>query len=210
MTEKNYNPKQKEKKAMGKIKSIKKQNLEKEPKKIEKTSEKKENKSKEIETKKQEKIPEKQEKKDHAEKSKKIKKEIKKKEFAIVNSYSIPISTKKASAICKFIKGKTINEAVDNLKKVIQRKKSIPIKGEIAHRKGKTMSGIFPKKAAEKFIIILKGLEGNSNVNGINEPIIIEAVANLAQRPYARFGRWRKKRTHIMLKAKEKKWKKKK
>ena len=30
-----------------------------------------------------------------------------------------------------------------------------------------------------------------------------EAVANLASRPYGRFGRWRRKRTHIKLVAKE-------
>ncbi|RLG12351.1 hypothetical protein DRN73_02905 [Candidatus Pacearchaeota archaeon] len=206
MTEKNYNPQQKEKKAMKKIETAEKKKIAipEKKNKVEKLIEKKEAKG----------VEKKQEEKKTEEKKnlKEEKKEVKKKEFAIVNSYSIPISTKKAAAICKFIKGKTIDEAEELLNQVVQRKKAVPIKGEIAHRKGKIMSGIFPKNASEQFIVILKALAGNSNVNGINEPVIVEAVANLAQRPYSRFGRWRKKRTHIMLKAKEKikEWKKKK
>ena len=67
------------------------------------------------------------------------------------------------------------------------------------------MSGSFPIKTAKEFIIVLKGLLGNANVNEIDNPIITEAVANIASRPYSKFGRVRRKRTHLKLIAKEKK-----
>ena len=74
------------------------------------------------------------------------------------------------------------------------------MKGEIPHRKGKRMmSGRFPVKASGEFITILKGLKGNSNVNGLEDPVISEASANLASRPFGRFGRTRKKRSHVRI-----------
>jgi large subunit ribosomal protein L22 len=131
------------------------------------------------------------------------KKPVNKKEFAEVNSKSLPVSTKTAKYICTFIKGKKIDKAIENLEAVIAKKKAIPMKGEIPHRKGKIMSGRFPKNAAQEFIIILKGLKGNSLVNGLEEPVISEAVANMASRPFGRGGRHKKKRTHVKLVARE-------
>jgi len=202
MTEKNYNPKQKQKKAMKKAEVAAKVKKE-----VIKDIEKKGEVSEKI-AKKEEKIAEemvkKEEKKEEKPEPKKTKPKVKKNE-AVVNSYNLPISTKKSAAICRFIKGKTIEESQNYLEDVIKEKKAIPMKGEIPHRKGRMMSGGFPKNAAKHFIVLLKSLAGNSTVNEIDNPVIVEAVANLASRPYARFGRWRRKRTHIKLVAKEKK-----
>lgn len=186
MTEKNYNPQQKQKKAMKKSNLV--ENMKKNPEKaVEKKSE---------ETIKENKVE---------------KKEVKKvkKDFAVVNSYSLPISTKKASAICKFIKGKTIEQAREFLEKISKGKMPLPMKGEIPHKKG-IMSGGFPKKATEHFLVLLKSLSGNCVANEIDNPVISEAISNLASRPYARFGRWRKKRTHVKITAINKKEKEKK
>ena len=125
-----------------------------------------------------------------------------KKTEAFVNVLSSPISTKHSMAVCKFIKGKKIEEAISDLKKVSMLKKAVPMKGEIPHRKG-MMSGRYPKKTAEHFIKILKGLSANANVNGLENPVISEAIANLASRPYSKFGRVRKKRTHVKIIVKE-------
>ncbi len=180
MTEKDYNPQQKERKAMEKEKT----------KKI-------------IE------IPKKEIKKPDKEKKKEIvkkpEKKIPKKTEAIVNSVSLPISTKYSVAICKFIKGKKIEDAITDLEEVLAHKKAIPMKGEIPHRKGKIMSGRYPKKAVEHFIKLLKSLLANSNANELNNPIISDSIANLGSRPFGRFGRIRKKRTHVKIKVKEKK-----
>jgi len=132
-----------------------------------------------------------------------VKKEKIKKTIAVVNAKSIPMSTKHAIAICKFIKKKRIGDAIRNLEEVILLKKAVPMKGEIPHRKGKISSGRFPQRAAKNFITILKGLAGNASE--MDDPIIAEAIANFASRPVGRFGRVKNKRTHVKLVAKEKK-----
>lgn len=134
--------------------------------------------------------------------NKKDKKPQIKKTESVVRVSNVPISTKHSAAICKFIKGKTIAEARRYLEQVEKIKKAIPMKGEIPHRKGKMMSGRFPKKAAKNFIVLLKSLAGNSQ--DIDEPIIVEAIANMGERPYGKFGRVRKKRTHVFIRAMEK------
>ncbi len=149
-----------------------------------------------------------EEKPEIKEETKKPEKEIKKKDIkktkkteAIVNGKNISISTKKAVAICKFIKGKKIENAIKDLEQVIILKKAIPMVGEIPHRKGKIGPGRYPQKTAKYFIILLKSLAANAS--DLEEPIICEAIPNMASRPYGRFGRIRKKRTHIKIIARE-------
>jgi len=180
MTEKDYNPQQKERKAMEKEKIRK---IVETPKKEIKKQDKE--KKKEIVKKPEKKIPKKTE--------------------AIVNSVSLPISTKYSVAICKFIKGRKIEDAITDLEEVLAHKKAIPMKGEIPHRKAKIMSGRYPEKAIEHFIKLLKSLLANSNANELNNPVISDAIANIGSRPFGRFGRIRKKRTHVKIKVKEKK-----
>ena len=127
-----------------------------------------------------------------------------KKTEAIVKGVSLPLSTKTCVAVCKFIKGKQIPAAIADLEQVAVKKKAVPMKGEIPHRKGKIMSGRFPKNASEYFIRLLKNLHANANANGLDEPVIAEAMANIASQPYGKFGRVRRKRTHVLIKVKEK------
>ncbi len=177
MTEKNYNPEQKNAKTLDKQKKAVIQNPEVKTPKVEKKAE--EIKKAEV---------------------KKSSKQVVKKEFAEINSHGVPISTLDAIYICNFIKNKTIEKAISDLELVIKKKKAVPMKGEIPHRKGKgMMSGRFPVNSSIAFITLLNGLKGNSNVNGIEEPIISEAIANFAPRPRGRFGRTQKKRTHVRL-----------
>lgn len=140
--------------------------------------------------------------KDEKKETKKPVKKIKKNEVS-VNATSVPVSTKYAVSICKFIKGKRIRDAIDDLEKVTKLRKAVPMKGEIPHRKGKMMSGRFPVRASKEFINLLKGLIGNANNHELENPRITEAMANKAARPYGRFGRYQRKRTHVTIKAKE-------
>ncbi|MBU3906937.1 MAG: hypothetical protein KKA64_01670 [Nanoarchaeota archaeon] len=140
------------------------------------------------------------------------KKEVKKKEEkpkkteASAKGMHLPISTKHSIAICKFIMGKGIGNAVNELEKIYAQKKALPMKGEIPHRRGKgMMSGRYPKKAIQHFVILLKNVSANANASGMNDPIITEAIANMASRPYGKFGKIRKKRTNVIIKVKEKK-----
>jgi ribosomal protein L22 len=136
------------------------------------------------------------------------KKEVKKKEIkkpkkteVNVRGINLPVSKKYAVALCKFIKNKPIEKAISDLKLVIDKRKPVPMKGEIAHRKG-IMSGRFPKKASENFIELLQSLYNNANYFEIDEPIVFEAIANSGTRVYGRFGSIKRKRTHVEIKAK--------
>lgn len=210
MTEKDYNPKMKERKAMEKqtvaetkVTDNKIVNNKSANKVEQSDSSKKELTTKKDseptgEAKKEDKKPE--------EKKKPIqKKPAQKKTEAVVNVKNLPISSKVSFDICRFIKEKKIDDAVAYLEQVVLKKKAIPMRGEIPHRKGKIMSGRFPKKASEHFIKILKSLKANAIANNLEEPVITEAVSNFASRPRGKFGRVQKKRTHVTIKCKEKK-----
>lgn len=137
-------------------------------------------------------------------KKKEIRKE--KKTEAFVNGRNVSVSTKQSMGICRFIKGKRIGDAIRDLEEVAALKKAVPMKGEHPHRKGRMSSGKFPQKAAKNFIVLLKSLAGNSGE--MDDPVIVEAIANFASRPYGRFGRTKKKRTNIKIIVKESKPKK--
>lgn len=181
MTEKDYNPEQRNAKAMKKQETATtKVSVANAPKKEDKKTELKETKEKVV-------------------------KKIVKKDEAVVNNSGVPVSTKDAMAICRFIKRKPIEKAIADLKEVLVFKRAIPMKGEIPHRKGKIMAGRYPINAVKEFLIILKTLSANANVNGLAEPIIAEAIPNKAPRPRGRFGAVERKRTHIKIIAREKK-----
>jgi ribosomal protein L22 len=196
MTEKNYNPQQRQKKSMKKQEKVQKTEIADVFKKEE---------SKIVENKKEEKI----ENETRPSVAELEKKEVKKTEVtqkktnAVVNGFNIPVSTKHSAAICRFIKRKKIQQAIKELEQVVAIRKSIPMKGEIPHRKGNIMSGRFPEKAAKQFIILLKSLSSNATHNGLENPIIVEAVANIGARPFGRSG-VRRKRTHIKIVAENK------
>ena len=192
-----------EKKRQGIVQSPKKKKVSETPVEKIKNEKKKAEQIKESKPEVEEKKEEKAENKKESKKPVQTKPKVKKHE-AVVNGSGLPISTKKSIAMCKFIKGKSIEKAIVELEEVLAKKKALPMKGEYPHQKG-IMSGGYPKKTSEHFIKLLKNLQANANVNDLEDPIITESIANLASRPYGRFGRWRKKRTHVKIVATEKK-----
>jgi ribosomal protein L22 len=132
--------------------------------------------------------------------------EISKKEQAIANGENLHASKKHCMYICSFIKNKSIDAAIQDLELVILKKKVVPFKGEIPHRKGPGLSsGRFPNNASKLFIALLKGLKGNVLVNqmDLDKTIISEASASWASRP-ARKGNRQAKRSNVFLIAREK------
>lgn len=128
-----------------------------------------------------------------------------KKDKAVARGDSLHISKRHGMYICSFIRGKSIDSAIENLGKVILLKKAVPFKGEIPHRKGKgMMSGRYPVSAAKIFIPMLKSLKGNAVVNGLDlsKTIISSASTHLAPRPARRGGEYGK-RAHVILEARE-------
>lgn len=140
------------------------------------------------------------EKKDEikAEKTKKEKKP--KKTEAVVNARNLPISTKHSIAICNMIRNKELDKAILLLEQAEQEKIPVPMRGEIPHRKG-IMSGRYPVNALGHFIKSLKSLKSNAFANELElEKYVIFCKADVASRPYRRFGSGRFKRTHLTLK----------
>jgi len=119
---------------------------------------------------------------------------------AIVNGKNLSVSLKYAVALCNFIKRKKIDDAISDLEKVLRFKKAVPMKGEIAHKKG-IMSGRYPIKGSKIFIRLLKNLKSNALFKGLEiEKCVIVAKADKAPRPYKRFGEGRMKRCHVTIK----------
>ncbi len=202
MTEKQYAPNKTEKKMASK--KIEDKNVAKAPVKEEKTKT-----PEKTPVKKEEKVLEENKVEDKKIEKKKPQAPKVKKESAVVNGVSLPISTKIAAGICRFIKNKSIKKAIEDLELVLIKRKFVPIRGEIAHRRGSgkyaSGSGKYPQKASQHFLHLLKSLDANSIVNGLDNPYIDEAIANQASRPMGKFGRWQRKRTHVKIIAKDKK-----
>lgn len=139
-----------------------------------------------------------------AQKVEKIKKEV-----AVANLTSAAISTKHSIAICRMISRKSIERSLKMLELVLLKKLAVPMIGaEIPHRKRSLIphtsggSGRFPMNATKEFIGLVKQLKANCEVNGIENPVITIAMANLASRPFRREGK-KGKRTHVHLEARE-------
>lgn len=138
-----------------------------------------------------------------------IKKQNEAKKIPIVNGRDLNISKKQSLAVCKMIRGKTIKEAISMLEEVLQFKRVVKMNNmEIPHKHGKgVMAGRYPLKTAKEFIRLLKQLNANAIVNGIEpESYAIYCKADTAARPYRRGG-MRAKRSHLFLKLEEKKHK---
>lgn len=153
------------------------------------------------------------EKTDKAEKKEIKKPEVKiKRNVATVKGKDLPISTKTAGAICRFIKFKNPEEAIKQLEKVEIKQLVIPFRGETPHRKGLRggySRGRYPIKTAQYFIKLLKSLNSNIKNNNMDEAIvkITIAKADIASRPTKptrmAFGRKKFKRTHVYIEARE-------
>src|SRR3989344_4790232 len=96
------------------------------------------------------------EKSEQIKKSETQKKKIQKNE-AVVNIQNAPVSTKYSRDICKFIKYKQIEKAINDLEQVLAHKKAITMKGGVGHKKSAgsfaSGSGKYPKDATEYFCI---------------------------------------------------------
>ena len=134
---------------------------------------------------------------------KKEKEERPRKTSALVKVQNVKISTKHSIAVCKAIRRKKIDTAIEFLLQVLKKKKAVPMKGEIPHRKGMER-GRYPENACKEIIKLLRSLRSNAIQNGldIDKIRITGAVPNIGNRPYKRFGREKMKRTHIYLEAK--------
>jgi large subunit ribosomal protein L22 len=94
------------------------------------------------------------------------------------------VSHKIAREVCSTIKGMKLNEAKLFLQQVMLKKKPVPFKRfkkNVGHRRGlqKAYAGRFPKKAAQKILMVLESAEANAEDRGfeVEKLQIIHAAA---------------------------------
>ena len=139
-----------------------------------------------------------------------VKKENVKSELPVAKAraMSLHISTKQAIEICSFIRYKTVESARSYLENVAEMKVAIPFKRfnrDMGHKKCMA-AGRYPLKAVKEFLKLLKSVEANAQVLGLDTANlkIITAIANKASAPVTG-GRHRRgtKRTHLYLEVQE-------
>ena len=117
----------------------------------------------------------------------------------------LPISFKHSVEVCRFVKGKNVHLAKQQLKEVIELKRAVPYRRfnqDLGHKRG-MMSGRYPVKTTQYILKLIESAEKNAQFKGMNTEklTIIHIAAHKASRP-AHGGRHRgraMKRAHIEL-----------
>ncbi|MBE8539738.1 50S ribosomal protein L22 [Geoglobus acetivorans] len=98
--------------------------------------------------------------------------------------YEMPISFKHAVEICRAIKGKKIDDAIEYLEDVVAMERAVPFKNhkkKVAHKKGleKWYAGRYPVKASTYILKVLENLKANAEYKGLelNRLVITHAQA---------------------------------
>ncbi len=127
---------------------------------------------------------------------------------ASAKAKSLPVSTKHCIVIGDNIRYKSTSEAKDILENVSSLKKAIPFRRfnrDMGHKAG-IASGRYPQKAAKEIIKLIKSVEANAQVKGLDvENLkISKVISNKASAPMTG-GRHRRgtKRTHVEIEVKE-------
>lgn len=82
----------------------------------------------------------------------------------------VKVSPKKTMETCNAVKGKTVEKALEYLKRVEEKKDSIPYKKhnkKVAHRK-QGQSGGYPMKSIEKVREVIESAAKNAEYQGLN------------------------------------------
>ena len=90
------------------------------------------------------------------------------------------ISVKYATEICRELKGKPVQKALNFLQDVIDQRRYLPMRmfvRNIPHRRGESQSNVksgrFPVKACEAFIALIESAKNNANQKGLDESALI-------------------------------------
>ncbi|RME53757.1 50S ribosomal protein L22 [Candidatus Woesearchaeota archaeon] len=120
----------------------------------------------------------------------------------------LPVSTKQAVELCRFLRGKPLSKAKAALERVRVREEAVPFTrfSEGAGHKPGVGMGKFPVKAAGALLKLLRQVESNAQQKGLSsELVVVHVCAHKAARPL-RYGRHRgreMKRTHVEVVVKE-------
>ena len=98
---------------------------------------------------------------------------------AIANGKNLGISTKTSVEVCRFVRGKTTENAKKMLQRVIDKKQAVPYKRylkEIPHRKGNIATGRYPFKVSKTILELIKTAEANALNKGMSKNLIITHI----------------------------------
>lgn len=128
--------------------------------------------------------------------------------FAVARALDIPVSTKHCIEICRSLRYKNTAYAKRFLEDVADLKRAVPFKKfykDTGHKAGMA-AGRFPQKAAKELLALVKSVEANALVKGLNasDLKITKIIANKASIPLTG-GRRRTatKRSHVEIEVKE-------
>lgn len=128
--------------------------------------------------------------------------------FAVARALDIPVSTKHCIEICRSLRYKNTAYAKKFLEDVADLKRAVPFKKfykDTGHKAGMA-AGRFPQKAAKEILDLVKSVEANALVKGLNpsDLKITKIIANKASIPLTG-GRRRTatKRSHVEIEVKE-------
>ena len=107
--------------------------------------------------------------------------------LASAKALNLPISTKHSIEISRHLRYKTTAFAIRFLEDVVVQKQAVPFKRfkrDVGHKAGMS-AGRYPQKAALDFLKLVKSVEANAQVKGLNTSSlkIIKLIANKASVP---------------------------
>ena len=114
---------------------------------------------------------------------------------------NLPISRKIGRELAVFIKGKTVDRAIAELKQVAAGEIAVPYKRfnhDTPHRKGNMMSGRFPIKASLEIIKLIESLKANAEQKALDSDAIKIIHASCQHGTLAwHYGRKRRRRRKL-------------
>lgn len=111
----------------------------------------------------------------------------------------LPISPKHSVAICRHIRGWSLERAKKYLAQVAELSQPVPDNryGGSGHRRGKLGPGRYPQKAARLILKVLEGAEANAEYKGlvVDDMVITHIAAHRGRAWQGRFARARGRAT---------------
>jgi large subunit ribosomal protein L22 len=124
-----------------------------------------------------------------------------------------PVSTKYATELCRFVKGKRLAAVEKSLQGIIKKEEFLPLRKynkKVPHRKGQAVQGVksgrFPKNLCKVFLSLLESVKANADFKGLDSDSLMVAhcfasrgFARRSVQPKGAIGgkRRRRKSTHI-------------
>lgn len=128
-----------------------------------------------------------------------------KEEGARAKGNDLHISAKYAIEICKFLRGKDLDDATRVLKRVLKKEQAIPFTrftNGLGHKPGRLGPGRYPQNAAKEILKLLENAKANAESQGMTGTLVLSHIAaNRAHMPMRNRAKERveAKRTHVEL-----------